>query len=131
MRPITSERLARFEVGFVLAAGLAAIFSPGALASESSVVVRDLGTLGGTSASAQAVNASGQVVGYSDVPGDASVHAFSWTQAAGMTDLGTLGGSHSYARAVNESGEVAGFSRAAGDSAFHPFLWGQAGGMID
>ena len=52
----------------------------------------DLGTLGGTSSVAAAVNARGQVVGDSATAGDVEGHAFSWTEAGGMIDLGTLGG---------------------------------------
>jgi probable HAF family extracellular repeat protein len=63
--------------------------------ARSSIVAVDLGTLGGTDSAALAVNDAGQVVGESMPRGDATVHAFSWTQAAGMVDLGTLGGSSS------------------------------------
>jgi probable HAF family extracellular repeat protein len=48
----------------------------------------DLGTLGGSSSHAAAVNGAGQVVGSSTVA-DGSEHVFSWTQAGGMIDLGT------------------------------------------
>ena len=68
----------------------------------------DLGTLGGGSSIAYAVNDLGQVVGTSF---DAGVsHAFSWTSADGMIALGTLGGSSSYAQALNDRGQVVGFS---------------------
>jgi probable HAF family extracellular repeat protein len=51
--------------------------------------------LGGRDSStfAVAVNARGQVVGYST--GGAADHAFSWTPAGGVIDLGTLGGNFS------------------------------------
>ena len=51
----------------------------------------DLGTLGGDSSQAFAVNDAGQVVGCSETALGES-HAFSWTQAGGMVDLGSLGG---------------------------------------
>ena len=54
----------------------------------------DLGTLGGASSGAEAVNDSGQVVGGSQTASGAN-HAFLWTQAGGMVDLGTLGGTFS------------------------------------
>ena len=81
----------------------------GSASSATSVTIVDLGTLGGTRSYANAVNDSGQVVGESTTAGDASTHAFSWTQAGGMVDLGTLGGSSSStAVAVNS-----GFARMA------------------
>jgi uncharacterized repeat protein (TIGR01451 family) len=83
----------------------------------------DLGTLGGSSSAAAAVNDSGQVVGYSSTAGDSETHAFSWTPSGGMIDLGTLGGSSSVALAVNDSGQVVGYSSTAGDSELHAVLW--------
>ena len=49
----------------------------------------DLGTLGGITSHAVAVNESGEVVGDSAIAGDTATHAFSWTAAGGMVDLGT------------------------------------------
>src|SRR5580658_7644540 len=73
-------------------------------------VVTDL-TVGGGSSQANAVNASGQVVGWYTLTGGAQ-HAFSW-QAGIMVDLGTLGGGladYSQAYALNDSGQVVGYS---------------------
>ena len=91
----------------------------------------DLGTLGGTRSAARAVNASGQVVGFSTTTGDTGSRAFLWTQAGGMIDLGTLGGAGSSAVAVNASGQVVGVSALAASGGEHAFSWTQAGGMID
>ena len=41
------------------------------------------------------------VVGYSQIPGNATYHAFRWTLAGGMVDMGTLGGTYSYAAGVS------------------------------
>jgi probable HAF family extracellular repeat protein len=89
----------------------------------------DLGTLGGSTTYAQAVNGSGQVVGDSET-GSGARHAFSWTQGGGMVDLGTLGGSESYAVAVNDSGQAVGDSYTT-SGAQHAFSSTQAGGMLD
>lgn len=72
----------------------------------------DLGTLGGTNSYAFAVTDTGQVVGNSN-RAEGSMHAFFWTQAAGMIDLGTLGGRNSFAASVNGAGQVVGFSEMA------------------
>src|SRR5947209_6759634 len=67
----------------------------------------DLGTLGGSTSSAQGINDLGQVVGWANLPGDESYHAFLVTPQGGMwfrdrdrdgindfmIDLGELSGS--------------------------------------
>ena len=92
----------------------------------------DLGTLPGDAASqAAAINAGGQVVGYSGVAGFPPWHAFVWTQAEGMVDLGTLGGTFSQAAAVNDGGQVVGFADSSPFGPTHAFSWTSAGGMVD
>lgn len=104
------------SVSALLCAGLALALAPLASAQkyhafvwDSTTGMTDLGTLGGTLSYANAINDSGEVVGYSYLAGDSIPHAFIWTAAGGMVDLGTLPhGPTSYAEAINSSGEIAG-----------------------
>ena len=89
-----------------------------ALLWESGQVV-DLGNLGGTGHGdgimALNINNNGQVIGSSDLPGDASFHAFVWTHETGMQDLGTLAGDvDSAAIGINDFGQIVGVSLDAG-----------------
>lgn len=70
--------------------------------------VLDLGTLGGNTSVAVAVNNSGVAVGSSTISSGAT-HAFI-ADATTMRDLGTLGGSFSSAQAINDRGQIAGVS---------------------
>jgi probable HAF family extracellular repeat protein len=85
-------------------------------------VVTELGSLGGCCTSAHAINAAGQVVGLSYLPGIDDYHAFLWEKGV-MTDLGTLGGT-SDARGINARGQVVGISGN------HAFVW-EKGVMTD
>jgi probable HAF family extracellular repeat protein len=79
--------------------------------------MRSLGTLGGPNARAEAINDSGQVVGWSETA-HGEVRAFLWSAAAGrMQDLGIPPGwSGSFASGVNERGDVVGFGWGPGET---------------
>lgn len=86
-----------------------------------------LGSLGGSVSSANAVNATGDVIvgnSYTSTSGS-NLHAFRWTASSNtMTDLGTLGGSGAYGRGVNAAGDVVvGQSSTAGNAAVHAYRW--------
>jgi len=100
-----------------------------ALAPTPSYTITDLGTLGGASAGARAINNVGQVVGASETA-SGETHAFLWTATDGMKDLGTLGGTSSRAFAINSQGHVVGVSALASGEQ-RPFFWTPAGGMQD
>ena len=74
--------------------------------------MRDLGTLGGTSSRALAINDSGQVVGSADLPkpdGGAftPTHAFLWEDGV-MHDIGSPGFPSSVAHDINNQGVIVG-----------------------
>jgi probable HAF family extracellular repeat protein len=86
----------------------------------------DIGTLDGardTVSLATAINARGQVVGYSTLEGNAITHAFSYDNGI-MHDLGTLRGGYSYAIGINTNGDI------VGESDGSAFLY-RNGTMID
>ena len=90
----------------------------------------DLGALGGSWASATAINESGMVIGWAFVPGGSprNAHAFVWEHAQ-MRDLGTLGGKTSRAYGLNSLGQVVGYAEtASGDTS--AFIW-RNGRMMD
>ena len=69
------------------------------------------------------INDSGQIVGYSNPPGDTANHAF-WRRAGGtMVDLGTFGGTFSLARGLNNAGQVVGYSYVTGDTTYRATIW--------
>ena len=91
--------------------------------------MKDLGSLGGTVAAATFLNDNGQVIGYSNLAGDAIYHPFLWN-SKGMSDLGTLGGNNGEAIWINNAGQLVGRADLPGSQAHHAFLW-QNGEMTD
>jgi probable HAF family extracellular repeat protein len=93
--------------------------------------VHDIGTLGGPTANAVALNDAGQVAGYAD--SSTATHAFRWSMSTGMVDLGVIGGGPgSQATAINKHGLVVGFSDIGSLlEPVHAFLWSAATGMQD
>jgi probable HAF family extracellular repeat protein len=100
-----------------------------ALLWQGSSTVR-LGSLGGLYDNLPtAINDIGQVVGWSDLPGDTTTHAFLWRNGV-MRDLGTLpGDASSFAYAINDLGQVVGQSCDQNGNC-RAFVW-QSGMMTD
>lgn len=72
-----------------------------------------LQTLGGAfNNAATAINNHGDIAGFSDLPGDAAMHAVLWKKGSGKaTDLGTLPGDvSSMAFGMNDKGQIVGTS---------------------
>ena len=93
--------------------------------------VIDLGNLGGALNNlATGINERGDVIGFSDLAGDATSHAFLWTKHNGMQDLGTLPEDFSSAAfGINEEGQVVGQSCDQNNNC-RAFLW-ENGVMTD
>lgn len=86
-----------------------------------------LGTLGGNSGIGNAINASGQVAGYS-VNSSNEYRAFI-TSGDTLIDIGDLGGGSAVGYGINDSGQVVG-SAVTADGSNHPFLY-SSGTMTD
>jgi probable HAF family extracellular repeat protein len=112
---------------------LIAIFFINSWAIAADYTITDLGTLGGGLASAgNAINESGQVVGFSLFPNSADTswpfHAFLYDNG-GLSDLGSLGGDSSTATDINTDGKIVGFARST-NGRYRAFLY-ENGDMID
>jgi len=89
--------------------------------------MKDLGTLGGAYAQANAINEAGFITGTAQTAAMFVVtHAFIYQKSATggtMRDLGVLGGHSSYGMAINAYNHVVGYStREANSERFHAFL---------
>ena len=113
------ENAPKLPFTFILVFCTLTLSSP---AWAASYTVTDLGTLGGSRSFASGINDSGQIVGHSELAGNAVVRPFLYSNGS-MTDLGTLGGSIGYAYAINNSGQVVGTSYTAGNIATKAFLY--------
>ncbi len=106
----------RFSI--FLAAFTLSVLSCGASSATVLYSVVDLGTLGGTSSTANDVNNAGQIVGRSNVAGDGAEHAFLYSGGT-MYDLGAMGYANSTATRINGSGQIVGYSyNTAGDAGY-------------
>jgi probable HAF family extracellular repeat protein len=96
-----------------------------------------LGSFGGTAGCPTSINNRDQVVGFSSLAGDGSIHPFLWERGRPLVDLGTLGGPNGIAFSINEPGEILGNAAVASPQTcensptlLHAFLWRQ-GVMTD
>ncbi len=95
----------------------------------SSYIIEDLGTLGGNSSQAAAINAKGEVVGSAQLA-DGKIHAVLWEPGKAPIDLGTLGGANSSALAINILGEIVGKADTA-SATDQPFALQPGGSMTN
>jgi probable HAF family extracellular repeat protein len=95
--------------------------------------VRDLGTLGGPSASTRALNDLGQVIGQSDLDRNGTlVHAYRWTPGRGMLDIDAGARTGSTASDINARGDVAGagYAGVAGGVQYRGYFWRPEAGKV-
>ena len=96
--------------------------------------VRDLGSLGGGSATAAAVNDFGQVAGSATLtPGATLTHAYRWSAQTGMVDLTGPRRGESTGNDINNKGEVTGgvVFEPAQDTNRRAFIWRPQTGLAD
>ena len=119
----------KIRSGFVRMSSLAVVALLGLGASappveaQASYVVEDLGALAGdTSSVAWAINANGDVVGWS--MGPAGTRAFLYTDAGGMVALpGLPDKPRTVARDINDAGVIVGSANAGGTDLGRAVLW--------
>jgi probable HAF family extracellular repeat protein len=93
-------------------------------------VIQDLGTLGGTNSQAIDINASAQVIGSSQIAGDAATHFFLWSSGSGMQDLNaTVDAGITGVVEINDAGQIIGTYTTGGQS--HAFLYTPGTGLRD
>lgn len=112
---------------------VSAVLSSGAVAQAQTYAYSalDLGSLGGSSLTATALNNLGQVVGYGTTATGATHGFLTGSNGIGLTELGTLGGTSSYAADINDAGQVVGRAERA-DGLVRAFSTGPGGaGMTD
>jgi probable HAF family extracellular repeat protein len=98
----------------------------GPIARAATYTVTDLGTLGGSRSYAAAINARGDIVGWSTLAGDTTRHAFLYQSRHGrLVDLDPRGAdASSSAWAINDHGRVAGgIDVVGGGGASHAALF--------
>jgi probable HAF family extracellular repeat protein len=104
-----------------------------ALAELPKYQMLNLGTFGGSTSAATAINNKGQVTGHAATKTAIPelLHAFLYTDGT-MLDIGTLGpGFSSFGRDINDAGQVAGDSaELIADGVRHAFLFSD-GNLID
>ena len=111
----------------VLVFGLGVV-GVGSVEAQTAFVVDDLGVLPGDSGSvAWAINARGDVVGWSNGP--QGTRAFLFTESGGLVALpGLPDRPRSVARDINDGGDIVGSANAGGVDLGHAVLW--SGGAI-
>lgn len=119
---ISSQANAISNNGYIAGSGTAPTGNPGPRAFVyRNGSLTDLGTLGGPTSVAYAVNDSGMAAGASDFDASGITHAFLYRNGS-MIDLNPFEGRYSTATGINNLGQVVGFGASA-SGAYHAFLY--------
>jgi probable HAF family extracellular repeat protein len=119
------------EAGQIVGMSSTASATTHAVLWSPSLVIQDLGTLGGSRSTAVDINDAGQVIGTSLTAGDAATHAFRWSSGTGMQDLNSLVGANiTDVVAINDAGQIVGTYTAPGGQS-HAFRYTPGVGLRD
>lgn len=127
---LSSTAVAINNGGQVVGASPASGFVVHATLWSPSLVPQDLGTLGGSQSRAIDINASGQVIGWSQLPGNSSSSYFIWSSSNGMQDLSTVNASITSVVEINDAGQIIG-TYVAPSGQTHAFLYTPSSGLRD
>jgi probable HAF family extracellular repeat protein len=93
--------------------------------------IHDLGTLGGSRSAAVDINASSQIIGSSQIAGNAATHYFLWSSGTGMQDLNaTIDPAITSVVEINDAGQIVGTYTAPGGQS-HAFRYTPGEGLQD
>jgi probable HAF family extracellular repeat protein len=128
---LSSGAVAVNNPGQVVGVSPSGMFAYHAVLWSAAGAIQDLGTLGGTNSAAIDINDAGQVIGWSQIAGDAATHFFLWTVGTGLQDLNTV--IHPDVTSVveiNAAGQISGtYLTTNGES--HAFLYTPGSGLRD
>jgi probable HAF family extracellular repeat protein len=128
---LSSAAMAINSTGQIVGMSPASGFVQHAVLWDAQGGIQDLGTLGGSNSLAIDINDAGQVIGSSQIAGDAVTHYFLWSAQNGMTDLNTLiGVSVTSAVEINAGGQIIG-TYITGGGQSHAFLYTPGSGLED
>jgi probable HAF family extracellular repeat protein len=93
--------------------------------------IHDLGTLGGSRSAAVDINSSSQVIGSSQIAGNAVTHYFLWSPGTGMQDLNaTIDPNITSVVEINDAGQIVG-TYTAPNGQSHAFRYTPGAGLQD
>ena len=105
------------------------LLASASLLCAESYLVKDLGTLGGTTSYSTAISSTGVMIGSSSIKGDATTHAVRFSGTGSQnTDLGTFGGSYGSANSINTAGQIVGQADLADGVRYRATLFSGTGG---